>query len=371
MLPPRRSSLHVFFSPKSSLLHLKTTPSLPSYKSELALGSFSFPYLHKHPASATELFDSDSHHSNTRASLDLSRIHLNHHSMEPSCNPSDESAAVVSEIEALLRLIASWKVRSHDTSKFQHIPLLRSLEATQSGPAVVLIGDSMLERMITTGESPNFVQPWPSPAMLDDAELARLNSTSPDARVERLQGVLNVGVGGDRIQNIAYRLVGNSSPDPAKDLPALAPLLEARKSVKLWVVHAGTNNINPKKGLTNAHRDALRVVLRALLKISSAQVDCRILVTGLFPRLDVPGPLMDEANVKLLSMVRDLNAELGKERVVFLPATEEVKTDKHFVDHVHLGLEGYKIWTKALFPAVTDLLRKVEEEEEQKQKRDL
>ncbi|KAK3323380.1 SGNH hydrolase-type esterase domain-containing protein [Cercophora scortea] len=292
--------------------------------------------------------------------------------METSRSPSDDSAAVVAEVEALLRPIASWKMRSHDTSKSQHIPLLRSLDDNQSGPAVVLIGDSMLERMTTTGESPSFVQPWPSPAMLDDNELARLNSTSPG--VERLQGVLNIGVGGDKIQNIANRLVGNSSPDPEKDLPALAPLIEARKSVELWVVHAGTNNLNPKKGLTDAHRDALQVLLRALLKISSAQVDCRILLTGLFPRLDVSGALMDEANAKLLSVVRDLNAELGNERVVFLPATEEVKLDEHFVDHVHLGLEGYKRWMKVLFPAVTDLLRRIEEEreeEEQKQTGDL
>ncbi|KAK3377606.1 SGNH hydrolase-type esterase domain-containing protein [Podospora didyma] len=290
--------------------------------------------------------------------------------MSSVTSPSDELAAVVSEVEALLRPLAKFKARSHDTSKSSHIPLLRD-----NHPDVVLLGDSMLERMSMTGQpeqhSLSLVAPWPASAMFSDRALSDLAGAShdperqPQGKVERLQRVLNAGVGGDKIQNIAYRLLGNSDPDPAKNLPGLASAFAARKSVKLWVVQAGTNNLSPKKGLTDADRDAMRVVLRCLLKTSSLTpgTESKVLLTGLFPRTDISNQLVDNANEKLEGVAQDLNAEYdGKERVIFLPATEKVKTDRHLVDHVHLSLEGYTIWMKELFPAVLNVLQQIEEE---------
>ncbi|KAK5657433.1 hypothetical protein OQA88_3005 [Cercophora sp. LCS_1] len=251
----------------------------------------------------------------------------------------------MADIEATLSTISKYKARSRSTSKSSHIPLLASCPT--GSPHVVLFGDSMLERMITTGRSSNLVSAWPSEAMMDDESL-----TNP-----RLVNVLNAGVGGDKVQNMAYRLLGDAS----QNLPGLASLVANQKSVRLWVVQAGTNNLSPKRGLSDADRDALATMLRCLLKVEGAPgVRSRILLTGLFPRKDVPREKVDEANGKLVSVVRELNGE-GTERVVFLPATEEVQLDEHLVDHVHLNLEGYKLWMKRLFPAVIRVLKEVEE----------
>ncbi|KAK3316827.1 SGNH hydrolase-type esterase domain-containing protein [Apodospora peruviana] len=255
----------------------------------------------------------------------------------------------IAAIEALLRPIAKYKLRSHETSQLSHIPLLTqsshsdNSQQTQRGPSVILFGDSMIERMTTTGvETPtSLVGPWPPEAMVDDET------------TWRQEGVLNAGVGGDRIQNMAYRLVG----DPATSLPGLAATLlaTAQTDIKLWVVQAGTNNLTPKKGLTEKDRDALELLLQSLLIISGPE--SKILLTGLFPRKDIPVELIGQANDKLVGITREMNDGLGKEGVVFLPATGAVKTEDHLVDHVHLNLEGYRLWMRELLPAVSRVLR--------------
>ncbi|KAK3373137.1 hypothetical protein B0T24DRAFT_622189 [Lasiosphaeria ovina] len=303
--------------------------------------------------------------------------------MAASAAPPDDAVPVpvpvLADVEALLRPQAKYKARSHDTSQDEHIPLLRRQDFIK--PTVVLLGDSMLERMTTTGESPSLIAPWPSPAMLSDAALAALasaDSAEPDASeplaaakrarlpMARLDGVFNAGVGGDKVQNMSYRLVGSAGTSETEDLPALASLLAARGGVKLWVVQAGTNNLAPKKGLRDGDLDALRTMVRSLLLVPSPSpevVPSRVLLTGLFPRKDFPRALTDAANDKLVDLVRSLNAEPGNERVVFLPPAEDVLVDSHLVDHVHLSLEGYVIWVRKLFPAVIDMLRRIEEDE--------
>ncbi|KAL2128970.1 hypothetical protein VTI74DRAFT_8409 [Chaetomium olivicolor] len=271
----------------------------------------------------------------------------------PPAGPQPNADTNVTFPFAPLRAIAKRKARSHETSKAVHLPLLQS--HLSAGPEVVLVGDSMFERMTTTGQSPNFVSAWPSAAMLSDAMLASLN-------VERLERVFNAGVGGDQIQNVAFRLVGERCPeDEEKDLPGILPVLAECGSVKLWVVHVGTNHLSHKKGLRDRDRDALAVLLRALLGVNPrAGPGCRVLVTGLFYRKDVPRALVDETNAKLERVVKGLNEVLGEERVVFLHAVEEVKTEEHLVDHVHLNLEGYQLWVRRLFLKVVEMLHERE-----------
>lgn len=273
---------------------------------------------------------------------------------EADPGPGDSTRGLIAALVAPLKPLAKYKLRSHETSKTTHLPLLQH---RQHPPTVVLLGDSMFERMTTTGESPNLVAPWPSAAMLPDSELP--------AGTGRLRGVFNAGVGGDKVQNIAYRLVGGRHPeDGEKDLGGLlGALVECAagrgEGVKLWVVQAGTNNLSVKKGLVDADRDALQVVVRALLKMPRPEggKESKVLVTGLFYRKDLARELVDEANKKLMDMVEGLNHEVGVDRVVFLPATGEVKTEEHLVDHVHLSLDGYQVWMRNLFPAVVGLLK--------------
>ncbi|KAK4149682.1 hypothetical protein C8A00DRAFT_18660 [Chaetomidium leptoderma] len=263
-------------------------------------------------------------------------------------------------ILAALRPTARFKARSHDTSKQVHIPLLQSRlqDAPDQGPTVVLIGDSMFERMTTTGESPNSAAAsWPSPQMLGDDEYLDKRS------VGRLDRVFNAGVGGDKIQNVAYRLVGAAShpeeEDESQDLPGLLPLLAAFGTVKLWVVHAGTNNLSPKQGLRAADCAALETVVRALLSVNpKGAAESKVVVTGLFYRVDFPRSLVDRANEELDQMVKMMlmDNRVGVQRVLFQRPALGVKVEEHLVDHVHLNLRGYQLWTEELYPVILGLL---------------
>ena len=249
-----------------------------------------------------------------------------------------------------LQPLAKFKARSHETSLTEHLPLLSTHFPNQNslsptGPTIVLLGDSMFERLKTTGLAPpnQPTAPWPWPALLDDATLASLE-------IQRLEGVFNAGVGGDTVQNIAYRLVG----DESRDLPGLFPALVGRGTVRLWVVQAGTNNLKVKKGLGEADVERLKVVVESLLR---ADPGCKVLWTGLFCRRDMAREVVEKANERLAEVVKGLKGEFGETRVGWLPATAEVKLEEHLDDHVHLNLEGYRLWVRNLFPAVVGMLR--------------
>ncbi|KAK2758024.1 hypothetical protein FQN54_004430 [Arachnomyces sp. PD_36] len=253
---------------------------------------------------------------------------------------ADENQSLtLTDLETLLKQHAKYKERSYQTSKEEHVSFL---EGHPTRPNAVLFGDSMLERMKTTGDSENF-QPWPSAAMLSDSALEELAISQPASELKRMDGVFNAGVGGDKIENMLYRLLG----DPDKGLTGLIPLIKERE-MRFWVVHAGTNNLHPKRGHRDKDSDLLRLLLQTLLKISHPEV--RILLTELFYRKDIPNDLVDKANVQYRSIVSLMNTNLGREVIVLLPAPKEVSKDNHLDDHVHLNLEGYQLWAKVLAP---------------------
>ncbi|KAL2160686.1 hypothetical protein VTH06DRAFT_882 [Thermothelomyces fergusii] len=291
----------------------------------------------------------------------------------------------LSEIQTILddlRQLAKFKARSHETSKNLYLPLLQlqsnfDNRGTRRWPVVVLLGDSMLERMTTTGGCSNLLDPWPSHTMLDDDKLRSLSlklregkgdinngdmRKGPMWNLERLQGIFNAGVGGDMIQNLVYRLVGSGNgrgdrDGDREDLPGLLPALAAAGTVRIWVLHVGTNNLSPKKGLSDRDVDALRRVTTALSKVHPERGKCRVLVTGLFYRKDVSRELVDGANEKIQGMVKGLQDECGSERVTYLPPTAAVNSGDHLEDHVHLTLQGYQLWIETLFPSIANCLQ--------------
>lgn len=312
---------------------------------------------------------------------------------QPTVIDSTTDAATVAKIEALLRPVAKFKERSYETSKAQHLPVFSSLVAAsssssapasgtfsvaQSSPpkiSVVLLGDSMLERMLTTGlphDGPSLpcLGDWPPSKLMSDASLeaALAQQTLGKSPASRLPNVLNLGVGGDRIQNVAYRMIGQPS-DSAKSLEGYAPYLVQLRSVELWVVQAGTNNLRPKTGLSDQDISALEQLLRALLIIPSnghGDASSRILLTGLFKRSDVSKEIIQASNQKLNALVEKLNGvqdpEIGGDRVVYMPTAKAIgDEDDFFVDHVHLNLQGYQQWMKELVPGVYSFLGKCEE----------
>lgn len=112
----------------------------------------------------------------------------------------------------------------------------------QTFPAVVLLGDDLIEGFETEGDQDLFISDkWPPLDLRDWWTDPQLDDT-----------VFNAGVSGDKFANIIHRLVGDMDYDDP-NLPGLAglrPILKSRK-VKLWVVHAGTNNLSPPYGLSN------------------------------------------------------------------------------------------------------------------------
>ncbi|KAK4118387.1 hypothetical protein N657DRAFT_373667 [Parathielavia appendiculata] len=259
-------------------------------------------------------------------------------------------------ILAALKSIAKYKARSYDTSKNVHVPLLQAhtKDSPENGPTVVLLGDSMLERMTTTGQSPNFVAPWPSPVMLNDDTLSRYQLKSDEhPTLHRFDRVFNAGVGGDKIQNVAYRLVG----DEERGLPGLLPLLARCGTVKVWLVHVGTNNLSPRYGLRYEDVAALEVLLRALLRASPRS---RLLLTGLFDRKDMSSHVVWGADDKLKDLGNLLMDRGAIERVLFISRPLEINIEEHLVDHVHLNLAGYRVWTEFLFVSMVAALQWVD-----------
>lgn len=262
---------------------------------------------------------------------------------------SDENQSLsLADLKILLKQHSKYKERSYQTSKEQHVPLLNK---HPTEPQVVLFGSSMFERMKITANSPD-LQPWPSTTMLSDSALERIAASQQAPGLKRIDSVFNAGVGGDKIENMLYRLLGDAN----RKLIGLIPIFSTR-NVRFWIVQAGTNNLHSKHGHRDKDRGLLRLLLQTLLKISHAEAT--ILFPEILYRKDIPDNLVDTANEKIRSLVTLMNTNLGREAIVFLPAPKEISKDMHLVDHVHLNLEGYRLWAESLAPKAMSMLDEV------------
>ncbi|KAK6336972.1 hypothetical protein TWF718_009760 [Orbilia javanica] len=228
-----------------------------------------------------------------------------------------------------------YKERSHKTLEEVHKPGLEQIPPTPPNSNetcfdVIFIGDSMLERLKTTGQN---------------------------TRLHNLPRSFNLGVGGDKIENVLYRLhTGYIS-------------LLANRPPKLWVVHIGTNNLRPKKGLRDSgpsDYENFQILIQTLWILCPGS---KVLVTGLFPRRDVDDSLVQASNRGLeasldelgrgLKAIRDslpepgLYSETGA--LFWAEPTGAINTEV-LVDHVHLNEEGYNLWDESLYPRILEIL---------------
>jgi len=213
------------------------------------------------------------------------------------------------EFQKFLQAELKYKARSHNTFQSTHAPELNA--EPKIDISTVLIGDSMLERLKNTGRN---------------TKLAQLPSS------------FNAGVGGDKIENVLYRL----------DL-GLMSQLETR-NVKLWVVMIGTNNL--KKALKKVEVERYRLLLQALLRISQTS---RILCCEIFKRKDIQDCYVEESNIAIRGVIEEMNGNLG-EKIFWVEAPEGV-TKERLVDQVHLDKEGYRLWDEVLYERVQGLLK--------------
>jgi lysophospholipase L1-like esterase len=171
--------------------------------------------------------------------------------------------------------------------------------------------------------------------------LERLKTTGMDTQIAHLPSSFNAGVGGDKIENVLYRL----------DL-GMMDLLESR-NVKVWVVMIGTNNLRKTHHLLPVEVQRYRLLLQALLRISPKS---QIVACALFKRKDVGDQYVEESNELLRDLVNDvdMNLEIGQ-RIQWFEAPVGV-TKELLVDHVHLNKEAYRIWDQTLYAKVEELL---------------
>jgi lysophospholipase L1-like esterase len=168
--------------------------------------------------------------------------------------------------------------------------------------------------------------------------LERLKTTGLNGNLAQLPSSFNASVGGDKIENVLYRL----------DL-GLIFQLETR-NVKLWVVMIGTNNL--RKALKKVEVEQYRLLLQALLRISTTS---KILCCEIFKRKDIEDGHVEQSNRAIRGVIEEMNGNLG-ERVFWIEAPNGV-TKERLVDHVHLDEEGYRIWDEVLYKRVQELLK--------------
>jgi len=274
-----------------------------------------------------------------------------------------------------LRSFAKFKERSHQTHHRVHIPELiarlqfdtplptPSEDASPPAPdapvpnlsntspiTVVYLGNSMLERFKTSGIT---------------TDIGKLGDTGV---------AFNAGVGGDRNQNVVYRLT-----------EGLYNMLKTAKKdvcdIKLWILASGTNNLQKKRAFRKQDVESWRVLVEACLRIAPAST---VLACDMSYRLDLPDGIVDQSNEMLREVVGEINEALrveNMEKEHGLQAneaqTERDRSDqvkwietRHMFskdmldDHVHLNEEGYRVWDSVLWPLVANVLGGPTEEDD-------
>lgn len=144
---------------------------------------------------------------------------------------------------------------------------------------------------------------------------------------------INVGVAGDRTENILWRLQNGHMPKNCN-------------TVRWVVVLAGTNNLTDGDTSAEVARGIGGIVNLLLDHCSNA----RILLMGVFPR----------SGKKFFHAIRDINNRIAQlqdnVRIfyldigdLFLNPDGSINT-KLLPDGLHLSSEGYHIWARALLP---------------------
>ncbi|KAK6525900.1 hypothetical protein TWF281_010944 [Arthrobotrys megalospora] len=284
-------------------------------------------FLHKFTQSTLNWRDYYRLHQTITTARRIKNPVLKLYKMDQIVNSDQAQSPLTETLHASITRSMKYKERSATTLEDVHKPGLESITPItkpSDTPSfdVIYIGDSMLERLKTTGEN---------------------------TKLHNLPRSFNLGVGGDKIENVLYRLhTGYIS------------LLQNRPT-KLWVVHIGTNNLKPKKPLKGSESGDYSNFKILMQAISTLCPDSKVLVTGLFRRKDVGDEFVQVSNEGLKAVVDSMNQESKEygppaaDRFYWAEPTGAINTDV-LVDHVHLNEEGYRLWDESLYPRILELL---------------
>ncbi|KAJ4247511.1 hypothetical protein NW762_013188 [Fusarium torreyae] len=189
-----------------------------------------------------------------------------------------------------------FKQRSHDTHHDTHIP---QIENNQGQYTIVLLGDSLFERFKTTGEN---------------------------LSINKNEQILNLGVGGDRVQNVQYRI----------DRGLLKSMKEHQQNIKLIYVHMGSNNLK-KNGLRKEDAESYDTLIKEL---RTEYPNIPIIITAMFIQRELDADIIEEGNIALRKIADTYRCE-------FLPfGTDQAGIMSE--DNVHLNEFGYTKWNTIL-----------------------
>jgi lysophospholipase L1-like esterase len=149
---------------------------------------------------------------------------------------------------------------------------------------------------------------------------------------------INLGFGWDRTENVLWRLEHG-------ELDGISP--------KVAVVMIGTNNLQ-----VNTNAEIVEGIRAICAEIHTRQPKTKILLLGVFPRGEKPGPLRD----RIAEINRSISALDGSNEVTYLdfgakflePDGTISKETMH--DFLHPTEKGYRIWVEEMEPALTKLL---------------
>src|SRR6188768_1729086 len=152
----------------------------------------------------------------------------------------------------------------------------------------------------------------------------------------------NFGWGGDRTQNILWRLDNG-------ELPRAGP--------KVFVVQAGTNNLADFES-AEERVAAITVGIEAIVaRCRRHAPEALIVLTGVFPRRDRP-----EFNASIAAINANLAAFGDEGRVHYVDIGERLVDSRGLLsegmseDGLHLSLAAYQIWAEALKPILVERL---------------
>ena len=155
---------------------------------------------------------------------------------------------------------------------------------------------------------------------------------------------LNLGISGDKTQNVLWRLEHGELDDLAE-------------SAKLVVIMIGTNNLGHRPAATP--EQTARGVTCVVKSVRAKLPNAKVLLLGVFPR----GEKADDPYRAQIKTVNDTIAKLADGKQVryldigkkFL-ADDGTLTKQVMPDALHPSAKGYEIWADAIDPVVKEMM---------------
>lgn len=215
--------------------------------------------------------------------------------------------------------IPKFKKRTDETSNF-HIKNLSKLSPNEM-PEILLLGDSLFERFNTIAGQNSKI--W------------------TDYHFDKLK-IFNAGIGGDKIQNVLYRL---------KTKKLLTYLDGSITKIFLMI---GTNNI--ERDQPGDMLDGIKFILDVL---KDSYPKAYIYVLGIPPRISMNKKLSNDQLIIKIKKYNDLLASISERYIdiysLFIDKKGNMNNDL-FLDGVHFNNKGYDIYAKELNILFTKLI---------------